>query len=126
MTTKKTKEKIIDLIEKMTVLELAELVEELKEKFNVVPTAAVAVAAPAAGGADGEEEKTTATIILDSAGDKKLQVIKAVKAIMGVDLKTAKGIVDSAPKELKKDIPVEEAEKIKEQLDAAGAIVSLK
>ncbi len=126
MTTKKTKEKIIDLIEKMTVLELAELVEELKEKFNVVPTAAVAVAAPAAGGADGEEEKSTATIILDSAGDKKLQVIKAVKAIMGVDLKTAKGIVDSAPKELKKDIPIEEAEKIKEQLDAAGAIVSLK
>lgn len=126
MTTKKTKEKIIDLIEKMTVLELAELVEELKEKFDVVPTAAVAVAAPAAGGADGEEEKSTATLILDSAGDKKLQVIKAVKAIMGVDLKTAKGIVDSAPKELKKDIPVEEAEKIKEQLDAAGAIVSLK
>lgn len=125
MTTKNTKEKIIDLIEKMTVLELAELVEELKEKFDVVPTAAVAVAAPAAGGAE-EEEKTTVTLILDSAGDKKLQVIKAIKAIMGVDLKTAKGIVDSAPKELKKDIPAEEADKIKEQLDAAGAIVSFK
>ncbi len=125
MTTKNTKEKIIDLIEKMTVLELAELVEELKEKFDVVPTAAVAVAAPAAGGAE-EEEKTTVTLILDSAGDKKLQVIKAIKAIMGVDLKTAKGIVDSAPKELKKDIPAEEADKIKEQLDAAGAIGSFK
>ncbi len=119
-----TKDKIIDLIEKMTVLELAELVEALKEKFDVV--AAAPVAAVAVAGAAEEEEKSTMTVVLDAAGDKKLQVIKAIKAIMDVDLKTAKGIVDSAPKEVKKDISLEDAEKIKEQLEAAGAIVSLK
>lgn len=119
------KDKIIEMIEKMTVLELAELVEELKDKFGVVAAAPVA-AAPAAGGAAEEEEKTTATVILDSPGDKKLQVIKAVKAILDVDLKTAKGIVDAAPKEIKKDISAEDADKIKEQLEAAGAVVSLK
>lgn len=119
------KDKIIEMIEKMTVLELAELVEELKDKFGVVAAAPVA-AAPAAGGAGEAEEKSTATVILDSPGDKKLQVIKAVKAILDVDLKTAKGIVDASPKEIKKDISTEDADKIKEQLEAAGAIVSLK
>ena len=121
------KEKIIKLIEKMTVLELAELVEELKEKFGVTAAAPVAVAAaPGQAGGGEEAEKTTATVILHSAGDKKLQVIKAVKTIIGGDLKSAKQLVDAAPKELKKDVPMEEAEKIKEQLESSGAIVELK
>ncbi len=120
-----TKEKIIEMIESMTVLELAELVEALKDKFGVTAAAPVAVAA-AAPAAAGEEEKSTATVILHSAGDKKLQVIKAVKAIMNIELKDAKAIVDEAPKEIKKDVPMEEAEKIKEQLEAAGAVVELK
>jgi len=122
MTTNKAK--IIELIEKMTVLELAELVEELKEKFNVTAAMPVAAAAPAA--APEEQEKTTATVILDSVGDKKLQVIKAVKTILNIELKDAKALVDAAPKEIKKDIPAEEADKIKEQLEAAGAVVVLK
>lgn len=121
-----TKDKIIEMIENMTVLELAELVEALKDKFGVTAAAPVAVAAAPAQQGAGEEEKSTATVILHSAGDKKLQVIKAVKAILNVELKEAKTIVDEAPKELKKDVQMEEAEKIKEQLEAAGAVVELK
>jgi len=120
------KDKIMELIENMTVMELAELVEELKEKFDVQAAAPVAAVAAPGAAADEEEEKTTATLILESAGDKKLQVIKAVKKIMDIGLKEAKGMVDEAPKELKKDIQMEEAEKIKEELEAAGAIVTLK
>jgi len=119
------KDKIIEMIEKMTVLELADLVEALKDKFGV--TAAVPVAAaPAAAAAAGEAEKTTATVVLHSAGNSKLQVIKVVKAIMNIELKEAKEIVDAAPKEVKKNVSMEEAEKLKEQLEQAGAVVELK
>jgi len=122
------KEKIIEMIEKMTVLELAELVEALKEKFGVTAAAPVAVAQVAQGGGQqaGEAEKTTATVVLHSAGQSKLQVIKVVKAILNIELKEAKEIVDAAPKEIKKNVPMEEAEKIKEQLEQAGAVVELK
>ena len=121
------KDKIIEMVEKMTVLELAELVEALKEKFGVTAAAPVAVAAaPAAGGAAAEAEKTTSTVVLHSAGQSKLQVIKVVKALLNVELKEAKEIVDAAPKDIKKDVPNEEAEKMKEQLEQAGAVVELK
>lgn len=122
------KEKIIEMIEKMTVLELAELVEALKEKFGVTAAAPVAVAQVAQGGAQqsGEAEKTTANVVLHSAGQSKLQVIKVVKSILNIELKEAKEIVDAAPKEIKKNVPMEEAEKIKEQLEQAGAVVELK
>lgn len=121
------KEKIIEMIGKMTVLELAELVDALKEKFGVTAVAPVGVAAPQAGGQQAAEaEKTTATVVLHSAGQSKLQVIKVVKAILNIELKEAKEIVDAAPKEIKKNVPMEEAEKIKEQLEQAGAVVELK
>ncbi|HAF06885.1 MAG: 50S ribosomal protein L7/L12 [bacterium] len=122
------KEKIIEMIEKMTVLELAELVEALKEKFGVTAAAPVAVAQVAQGGGQQavEAEKTSATVVLHSPGQSKLQVIKAVKAILNIELKEAKEIVDAAPKEIKKNVPMEEAEKIKEQLEQAGAVVELK
>lgn len=120
------KEKIIEMIEKMTVLELAELVEALKDKFGVTAAAPVAAAPAAAAAPAGEAEKTTATVVLHSAGNSKLQVIKVVKAIMNIELKEAKEIVDAAPKEVKKNVSMEEAEKIKEQLEQAGAVVELK
>jgi large subunit ribosomal protein L7/L12 len=124
-TMTENKNKIIEMVEKMTVLELAELVEALKEKFGVTAAAPVAVAAaPAAAAA--EAEKTTSTVVLHSAGQSKLQVIKVVKALLGVELKEAKEIVDAAPKDIKKDVPNEEAEKMKEQLEQAGAVVELK
>ena len=121
------KNKIIEMVEKMTVLELAELVEALKEKFGVTAAAPVAVAsATSSAPSSAEAEKTMTTVVLHSAGQSKLQVIKAVKAILGVELKEAKEIVDAAPKDIKKDIPNEDAQKIKEQLEQAGAVVDLK
>ncbi|PIP13926.1 MAG: 50S ribosomal protein L7/L12, partial [bacterium (Candidatus Stahlbacteria) CG23_combo_of_CG06-09_8_20_14_all_34_7] len=102
-------------------------VEALKEKFGVTAAAPVAVAsATSAAPSAAEAEKTMTTVVLHSAGQSKLQVIKAVKAILGVELKEAKEIVDAAPKDIKKDIPNEDAQKIKEQLEQAGAVVDLK
>ncbi|MGQ9622568.1 MAG: 50S ribosomal protein L7/L12 [Candidatus Caldatribacteriaceae bacterium] len=125
-----TKEEIIEAIEKMTVLELAELVKALEEKFGVSAAMPVAqVAAPAAGAqaqAPVEEEKTEFDVILKSAGAQKLQVIKEVRAITGLGLKEAKDLVDNPPKPVKEGISKKEAEEIKAKLEAAGAEVEIK
>ena len=124
-----TKEAVIDFISNMTVLELSELIKELEDKFGVSAAAPVAMmaAGPAAGGeAAAAEEKTEFDVILTAAGDKKINVIKEVRAITGLGLKDAKALVDEAPKPVKEGIAKEEAEKIKAQLEEAGAQVELK
>ena len=118
-------EAIIDQIKKMTVMELADLVKEMEEEFGVSAAAPVAVAA-AGGGEAAEEEQTEFTAILISAGQKKIQVIKEVKAITGLGLKEAKDLVDNAPSPLKEAVPKEEAEAVKEKVEAAGGVVELK
>lgn len=122
-----TKEEIKEAIKNMTVLELAELVKELEEEFGVSAAAMVA-AAPAVGGAGGaaEEEKTEFDVILQSAGDKKINVIKVVREITGLGLKEAKELVDNAPKPIKEGVSKEEAEQIKAKLEEAGATVEVK
>lgn len=123
-----TKDDVVEFIANMSVLELSELVKELEEKFGV--SAAAPVAMMAAGGAAeagaAAEEQTEFDVILEAAGDKKIGVIKEVRAITGLGLKEAKALVDEAPKPVKEGIVKEEAEKIKEQLEAAGAQVSVK
>jgi large subunit ribosomal protein L7/L12 len=124
-----TKEDVINFIANMSVLELSELVKEMEEKFGVSAAAPVAMmaAAPSEGaGAVPAEEKTEFDVILTAAGDKKIQVIKEVRAITGLGLKDAKALVEEAPKPVKEGIPKEEAEKIKGQLEGAGAQVELK
>jgi large subunit ribosomal protein L7/L12 len=124
-----TKQDVIDFIAKMSVLELSELVKELEEKFGVsaaAPVAMVAAAGPAGDAGAAAEEKTEFDVILTTAGDKKIAVIKEVRAITGLGLKEAKELVDSAPKAVKEGIAKEEAEKIKAQLEEAGAQVELK
>ena len=124
-----TKEDVIDFIASMSVLDLSELVKELEDKFGVSAAAPVAMMAAApSGGAAGaeEEEKTEFDVILTTIGDKKIQVIKEVRAITGLGLKDAKALVDGAPKPVKEGIPKDEAEKIKGQLEEAGAQVELK
>ena len=119
--------KIIDELSNLTVVEAAELSKQLEEKWGV--TAAAAVAAPAAGAAAGgapAEEKDEFTIVLASAGDKKINVIKEVRAITTLGLKEAKDLVEGAPKEVKAGVPKKEAEEIKAKLEAAGAKVELK
>ena len=119
--------KIIDELSKLTVVEAAELSKQLEEKWGV--TAAAAVAAPAAGAAAGgapAEEKDEFTIMLTAAGDKKINVIKEVRAITALGLKEAKDLVEGAPKELKSGVNKKEAEEIKQKLEAAGAKVELK
>ncbi len=124
-----TKEDVIEFIANMSVLELSELVKEMEEKFGVSAAAPVAMmaAAPAgeAGGAQAEE-KTEYDVILTAFGDKKIQVIKEVRAITGLGLKDAKVLVDNVPKPVKEGIAKEDAEKIKAQLEEAGAQVELK
>jgi len=123
-----SKDELIEAIETMTVLELSELVKALEERFGVSAAAPVAVAA-AAGAADaGEaaEEKTDFDVSLDAAGDKKIQVIKAVREATGLGLKEAKELVDSAPSIVKEALPTAEAEALKAKLEEAGASVSLK
>lgn len=122
-----TKEDVVEFIANMSVLELSELVKELEEKFGVSAAApmAMAMAAPAAGEAAAEEQ-TEFDVILEAAGDKKIAVIKEVRAITGLGLKEAKGLVDSAPKAVKEAVTKEEAEKVKEQLESAGAQVTVK
>ena len=120
-------QKIVDELSKLTVLEAADLAKLLEEKWGVSAAAAVAVAGPAAGGgAAAAEEKTEFTVVLASAGDKKIEVIKEVRAITGLGLKEAKDLVEGAPKEVKADVPKDEAAKIKKQLEDAGAKVELK
>jgi len=124
-----SKADVIEFIANMSVLELSELIKELEEKFGVSAAAPVAVMAAGGGGeaaAPQAEEKTEFDVILVAAGDKKIQVIKEVRAITGLGLKDAKDLVDGAPKPVKEGIAKEEAQKIKAQLEEAGAQVDLK
>lgn len=122
-----SKEDILNAIAEMSVMDVVELVSAMEEKFGVSAAAAVAVAAPA-GGADAPaaEEKTEFDIVLTAAGDKKVNVIKVVRALTGLGLKEAKDIVDGAPKAIKEGASKEEAEDAKKQLEEAGASVELK
>ena len=121
-------ESIISEIEKLSVLELAELVKALEEKFGVTAQAAV-VAAPGGGGGDAApevEEQTEFDVILSSSGDKKIQVIKVVRGLTSLGLREAKALVDGAPNPVKEGVDKEEAEQIKAELEEAGAVVELK
>jgi large subunit ribosomal protein L7/L12 len=124
-----SKDELIAAIETMTVLELSELVSALEDKFGV-SAAAPAAAAPAAGGGDAggaaAEEKTEFDVILADAGAKKIHVIKAVRAITGLGLKDAKDLVEGAPKPVKQGVPKDEAEKLKKELEDAGAKAEVK
>ncbi len=123
-----TKEEIMQAIESMTVLELSELVKAMEEKFGVSAAApvAVAAAAPAAAGGAAGEEQSEFDVILKSAGDKKINVIKVVREVTGLGLKEAKALVDEAPKPVKEKAAKAEAEEIKKKLEEAGAQVELK
>jgi len=123
--------KVLDTLGKMTVLELVELKKAIEEEWGVTAAAPVAVAAPGAApaagdGAAADEEKTAFDVVLTSAGDKKIQVIKVVRAVTGLGLKEAKDLVDGAPGAVKEGAAKEEAESIKAQLEEAGAGVELK
>ena len=123
-----TKDQVIEFISNMSVLEMSDLVKEMEEKFGV-SAAAAAVAAPAAASGDAAapvEEKTEFDVILTSIGEKKINVIKEVRAITGLGLKEAKEAVESAPKAIKEGVPKEESEEIKKKLDEAGASVEIK
>jgi large subunit ribosomal protein L7/L12 len=127
-----TKEQVLDAIASWTVLELSEFVKAFEDKFGVSAAAPVAVAAPGAGtGGDGgaaapEEEQVEFDVILTAAGDKKIQVIKEVRALTSLGLKEAKDLVDSAPKPVKERVPKEEAEEARAKLEGAGATVEVK
>ncbi len=125
-----TKEDVIEFIANMSVLDLSELVKEMEEKFGVSAAAPVAMmaagAGDAGGGAAAEEEQTEFDVILTAFGDKKIQVIKEVRAITGLGLKDAKALVDEVPKPVKEGVAKDEAEKIKSQLEEAGAQVEVK
>lgn len=124
-----TKADVISFIENMTVLELAEMVKELEEKFGVsaaAPVAVAAVAAPAGGAAEAAEEKTEFDVILKAAGANKIGVIKVVRALTGLGLKEAKDLVDGAPQPVKTAVSKEEAEEAKKQLAESGAEVEVK
>ena len=118
--------KIVDDLSKLTVLEAAELAKMLEEKWGVSAAAAVAVAAGPAAGAAPAEEKTEFTVMLTAAGDKKIEVIKEVRALTGLGLKEAKDLVEAAPKAVKEGVNKEEADKIKTTLEKVGAKVELK
>jgi large subunit ribosomal protein L7/L12 len=124
-----SKEEILDAIANMSVLELSELLTEFEEKFGVTAAAPVAVAAAggaAAGGAEAAAEKTEFEVVLASAGAQKIQVIKELRGITSLGLKEAKELVDGAPKTVKEGVSKEEADSIKEKLEAAGAVVEIK
>ena len=122
-----TKEQVVEFLENLTLLQAAELVKELEDKFGVSAAAPVAMMAAApAGGAAAEEEKDEFTVVLADHGDKKINVIKEIRGITGLGLKEAKDLVEGAPKEIKAGVPKEEAVKIKEVLEKAGAKVELK
>ena len=119
-------QKIVDDLSSLTVLEAAELAKLLEEKWGVSAAAAVAVAGPAAAAAAPVEEKTEFSVVLAAVGEKKIEVIKEVRAITGLGLKEAKDLVEGAPKPVKEGVNKDEAEKIKVQLEKAGAKVELK
>lgn len=123
-----TKDDVIEFLANMTVLELSELIKELEDKFGVSAAAPVAMmaAGPAADGGGAADEQTEFDVVLLSPGDKKINVIKEVRAITGLGLKEAKALVDECPKPVKEGIAKEDAEKVKEQLEEAGAQVELK
>jgi large subunit ribosomal protein L7/L12 len=123
-----SKEDVIEYISSMTVLELAEFVKELENKFGVSAAApmALAAAAPSAQAQEEAPEKTEFDVVLSAVGDKKIQVIKVVRAITGLGLKEAKELVDGAPKPVKEGVPQDEADSIKGQLEEAGATVEIK
>ena len=118
--------KIIDELSKLTVVEAADLSKQLEEKWGVTAAAAVAAAPAAAGGATPAEEKSEFTIMLTSSGDKKINVIKEIRAVTSLGLKEAKDLVEGAPKELKTGVSKDDANGFKEKLEAAGATVELK
>ena len=118
---------VLDYLEKANMLEVSELISEIEDKFGVTASAPVAVAAaPAAGEAAAEEEKDSFNVVLASAGDKKIQVIKAVRTITELGLKEAKDLVEGAPKPIKEGVAKAEAEEMKTKLEEAGASVELK
>jgi large subunit ribosomal protein L7/L12 len=124
-----TAAKLIEEIKKMSVLELSELIKALEEEFGVSATAVAAAApaaAPAGDGAAAEEESSTVDVVLTAAGDKKIQVIKVVRAATGLGLKEAKALVDEAPKPVKEGLDRDEADKLKGELEEAGGSVELK
>ena len=118
--------KIVDELSKLTVLEAADLAKMLEEKWGVTAAAAVAVAAAPGAGAAAAEEKTEFTVVLTAAGDKKIEVIKEVRALTGLGLKEAKDLVEGAPKAVKEGVNKEEADKMKATLEKVGAKVELK
>ena len=124
-----TTDKWIEELKGISVLELSERIKALEEAFGVSATAVAAAAPAAGGGGDGaaaEEESTTTDVVLTAAGDKKIQVIKVVRAATGLGLKEAKALVDEAPKPIKEGIEREEADKLKSELEEAGGTVELK
>ena len=122
-----TKDAVIEFLEKMSVLEMSELVQELQDKWGVTAAAPMAVAAgPVAAAAEAEAEQTEFDVVLTSAGDKKIQVIKEVRAQTNLSLKDAKALVDEAPKAVKEKVSKEEAEQLKAKLEEAGAVVEIK
>ena len=123
-----SREEILSAISELSGLELSELINDMEEKFGVSAAAAVAVAAPAAAAADagGSEEQTEFAVVLSSFGEKKVSVIKAVRAITSLGLKEAKDLVESAPAPIKEGVPKDEAEELKKQLEDAGGTVEVK
>ena len=121
-----SKDQVVEFLENMTVLEMSEFVKELEEKFGVSAAAPVAVAAGPAAGGEAAEEKTEFDVVLSAIGDKKINVIKVVRAITGLGLKEAKELVDGASGVVKEGVSKDEAEDIKKQLEEAGAGVELK
>jgi len=125
-----SKDDVLNAIAEMSVMDVVELIADMEVKFGVSAAAAVAVAAPAAGGGDagagGAEEKSEFDVVLASAGDKKVNVIKAVRAITGLGLKEAKALVDDAPSAIKEGVSKDEADDFQKQLEEAGATVELK
>ena len=118
--------KIVEDLSKLTVVEAAELSKQLEEKWGVTAAVPVAAAAPTSGGAEPAEEKSEFSVFLTSVGDKKINVIKEVRAFTGLGLKEAKDLVEAAPKEVKSGVPKKDAEEAKKKLEAAGAKVELK
>jgi large subunit ribosomal protein L7/L12 len=127
MTAKITKEDVVEYISNMTVLELSDFVKELEDKFGVSAAAPVALAAaPAEQGQEEAAEQTEFDVVLTSVGDKKIQVIKVVRALTGLGLKEAKAVVDGVPGKIKEGVPKDEAAGIKTQMEEAGATVEIK
>ena len=121
------KEDVVSFIDNMTVLEMSQFVKELEEKYGVTAAvASVAAAAAPGAGAAAAEEKTEFDVVLTAAGDKKIQVIKEVRAITGLGLKDAKDLVEAAPKPIKEGVKKEEADEIKQKIEAAGGAVEVK